>query len=279
MALELSQLLEVIGLEKAETIEDVKAHIEKAFIPSALIGEDPRIKKHVGSIVGKRIGEAETRLNATFKKIGIELEDKNKPIEELLDSYSEKLEAKHKELAEAVGKGDDAKVEQLQKQVEKLTKTVTEKETFLSNAVAEKSKIEEEFNGYKTTLQKNELVGKAWAQVPYSETANELAKKGFQAIISDKYEVRLPAEGEDATKDGLVVIDKTTKERPKNNVGYVPFAELLQIEAKAAGVAKVGGHTAPQTKPTPKPTVETVNTNPKFKNRAEGHSDALRARL
>jgi hypothetical protein len=279
MAFEISQLLEVIGLEKAETIEEVKAHIEKSFVPTALMTQDERFKKQAGALIGKRIGEAETRLNATFKKMGIELDDaKDKKFEELLEGYTEKLEVKHKELAEAVGKGDDAKVEQLQKQVEKLTKAVAEKDTFLNNAVAEKTKVEQEYFGFKTNLQKTELVTKAWAQVPFSETANDLAKKGFQALISDKYEVRLPTEGEDATKDGLVVIDKTTNERPKNNVGYVPFVEILQNEAKAVGVAKVGGHNTPPAKVQQKPAIEPINT-PQRKNRAEGHSEALRERL
>lgn len=275
MAIELKELFQLIGMDNAETLDDVKAHVEKTFIPVGLIQEDERIKKHVSKVIGKRIGEAETKLNMASKKFGIELPEGK--FEELVEGFTSAIEVKHKELSDAVGKGDDAKVAELQKQVDKLTKTVTEKDGFLANALAEKEKVEQEFTGYKTNLTKTELTSKAWGSLPWSDTADDLKKKGFQAVIADKYEVRLPQDGED-TKDGLVVIDKATKERPKTAVGFIPYSELLQKEAQEAGVLKVGGHAAPKNQPAPKPPLQTPSPNqPTRVNRAQGHSEKLKA--
>lgn len=271
------ELLKAIGLESAETIEDVKAHIEKTFIPTNLIQENELIKTHVGKVIGKRIGEAETRVKANAKALGIELDDiGGKKFEEILEAFSEKVSAKQKELQELAGKGDDAKVAELQKETEKLKTKLAEKENFLTAAVQEKEKVVNEFAGYKTTLKKNELTSKAWGSLLYSDGATELVKKGFQSLVNDKYEVRLPNEDETATKDGLVVIDKTTGERPKGATDFTSFAEILQSEAKTANILKVGGHTG---KPAPaKPVVqdETPKVNKPI-NRAEQHLEKLNA--
>jgi len=274
MAIELKDIFQLIGIENAETLDEVKAHVEKTFIPVGLIQEDERIKKHVSKVIGKRIGEAETKIGIASKKFGIELAEGK--FEDLVEGFTTALELKHKELADAVGKGDDAKVAELQKQVDKLTKTITEKDGFLTNALTEKEKVEQEFTGFKTSLVKNELTTKAWSSLPWSDTADDLKKKGFQAVIADKYEVRLPQDGED-TKDGLVVVNKATNERPKTAVGFVPYAELLQKEAQEAGVLKVGGHANKQTPPASKPIVQNQQTDqPQRVNRAQGHADKLR---
>jgi len=271
------ELLKAIGLESAETIEEVKAHIEKTFIPTNLIQENELIKTHVGKVIGKRIGEAETRVKANAKALGIELEDiGGKKFEEILEVYTEKLTAKQKELQDLAGKGDDAKVAELQKETDKLKAKLAEKDNFLLAAVAEKENVVKEFAGYKTNLQKTELTTKAWGSLTYSDSATDLVKKGFQSLVNDKYEVRLPNEDETPTKDGLVVIDKTTKERPKTATDFTSFAEILQTEAKAANILKVGGHkdTPPAGK---KPIL--VDEAPKVNkpiNRAEQHLERLK---
>lgn len=275
--MEIEELLKAIGLESAETIEDVKAHIEKTFIPTNLIQENELIKTHVGKVIGKRIGEAETRVKANAKALGIELDDiGGKKFEEILEVFSEKVTAKQKELQELAGKGDDAKVAELQKEADKLKSKLAEKENFLTAAVAEKEKVVTEFAGYKTNLQKTELTNKAWGSILYSDGATDLVKKGFQSLVNDKYEVRLPNEDETPTKDGLVVIDKSTNQRPKGATDFTSFAEILQTEAKAANILKVGGHTG---KPAPaKPVVvdETPKANKPI-NRAQQHLETLQA--
>lgn len=282
MALELQDVLTSLGIEKAESVEDIQNHVKQHYIPVAFLNEDERVEKAVNAKVGKRIGSAETLLKQIYRSTVGEPEAdefKDKKFEDIANHLSEKITAKHKELAEAVGKGDDGKVEALQKQINKLTKQVEESNGFLTTVTAEKEKVEKEFSGYKTSLTLNQLVSEAKKKVTFSDTANELVLKGFDATFKEKYTVRLPEEGETAA-DGLVVIDNSTGSQVKNGTKYLPLHEVLQLEAKALNVLKVGGH---ENGGKPKPVITnkpepTEGKKIAYANKAEEHLAELQAK-
>ncbi len=239
--MEVAELLSLLGIENTEdlTIDTVKDQIATNYVPRKLIKEDSDVLKFSKSLVGKRLGEAETAVRRTYKTMfgeSVTLEDGAK-LEDVLgkinDAYTEKVTA-----LEDLANNTDA--EQYITQIDQLKNSLQEQKQFTANAEKAAQEKANEFESFKNNYQLDSAWGGVKSSLVFSDAANDLSKKGFWALVDDKYERRLPVDGE-VSSEGFVLIDKETNARPKGANDYLTGLQVLQNEAKAAGILKVAG--------------------------------------
>jgi hypothetical protein len=272
--MEVKDLLEVLGIDQSEdlTIDKVKETVKEKFIPVALVTESEQFENAVNSAVGRKIGTFDTAVKRAFKNT---LEDIDPSVfkDKKLEEYPQAIEDALKGYAEANKTKTDPK---LNEQLTGLKSQLEEIEKMKEAAIQERDKVASEFTNYKTDLTKKQAFNEVLKSVPFSDGASELAKKGFMLELGEKYEYRLPEEGEN-TPDGIVFIDKSTGKRPVNGTDFMKGSEIItKLASEHDLIKKVDRSQKPSTVTTKIEDGEPTTAKPQYASKADQHLERLK---
>lgn len=238
MPIESKDVLEYLNLDGVDKLEDFRSKFESTYIkktPSA-IKED---KELYGSIVGKLTGSIRTSFLRDMKKEGVEIKDeeiKDLEIEKIIDTGVGKLKEIYSGQIEEAKKNAGKPSEELEKAWnEKLTKKddkIRDLQNLLDTTKKEFEHKEAEFNGKIKNTILNTRKTDLWREAKWSSEADELKKKGFQAVFSEKYKL-------DLDENENLEIFNTKGERipnPKKNGTFKTPLEVLEEEGLTAKV-------------------------------------------
>lgn len=238
------EILKEIGIDltgkEADQIskEDVLNAINGRYISKELLpdSDDEAVVSLINAKMGAVKGATERKMKRALEPLGFDVTGKRfDDLSEMLDQVPEKV----KELSSAE-KPDDAKYKELEQardnykaRVEELKQQNTDWEQKYKDA----QQTHQQYVSNQTLTGK---VEQAWKGIAFSDQANELTITGFKTKLNEKYNIRLPQEGEES-KDGLIIEDKETKKRVNDGSSIISYKDLLEREAKEAGLLKLAG--------------------------------------
>lgn len=237
MALELKAVVEMLGIDVADldkaTIEDLKKKHDERFITLDEAHTNPDIMKKANGSFGF---EVEDTIFKSFKDLGIEKSEfKALPsTKEKIQFIAKKQADKIAELTDAAGKGNDEKVLKLTKDLEKIQGQANQYKSELEKTAGE---LETEKTNFTTKLKGfkvQNIMKDAKAKLAWSDQANDLSKRGFDSLLSDKYVVEI------ADDDSVSILDKKGQKIPhsKKTGTFLTIDEVLDLELDTAGLKK-----------------------------------------
>lgn len=230
-------LISALGfkIEDAEsiTLDDIKTHVDTSYVLRENVLKDDEINR---KITGKTLGSLATKAAQTFGFKHSEIDGKQ--LVEIFDMVKTANEARVAELEEKAGKGNDKKVEELQKT---LLQREAEKKLAEDGLKQWEEKYNAESGNWETKLKQYKLSDKVSKvkeslKDKFTEdfTKNELVKTGFESYLSSTYDFDLDEKDNVIVKakDGSIVKSKKT-------VGHAAtLDEILLTEMDAKGVLK-----------------------------------------
>lgn len=237
MAIKAEEILPLLGLtEDAEniTLDDFKSKVsEKYVLRDEVLKDDEIKKKFTGTVLGKLSTKAAQQFGLTSGEV------KDKSMEEIFDLAKTKYESKVAELTEQAGKGNDKKVEELNKKLADLQNELGIKETGLKQWEekynTEIAGSEQKLKSFKLTDKINKVKSDIAEKFTEEYKKNDLVKEGFETHISKLYEFDLDENENPIVKskaDGKIVISKKTIGHPAT------IKEIFEQEMEAKGVLK-----------------------------------------
>lgn len=225
-------------------IDEVKGKFHEQFVARAIADSDEEI---VNKITGKRMG---VLTNLAKREFGLESSEiEGKKFEELITIVSKKTKAQIEELRTAAeGKNPDAKeweskIAAAQKERDQFKQMAEDKEKefgdFRQTAEQEKKGLKLGFalTGLKSTIE-------------WSEGATEIAKKGFDAHMSENYKFDFDETG------NLLAFDKAgNKIENGKKTGFLSPDEVYKAEAAKHNLLKMANPNPPKPKPNGETTV------------------------
>ncbi len=235
--MESKEILEFLGLdpEKIKTVDDLKPAFETEFVRTKTLSVDSEVLK---PIIGKVLGPVENALQSTLKALdaGIDFEaadwkgakTKDK-IKLAFEKFSEKTNTVIEDLKAKANQGNDVKVTELQKELEKRDLKYKDLEGRHNTVVTEfdthKKTAEEKLKEKTMGILFKDKMAKLTPQIE----ASELQMTGFNAILKSKYVLELNDKEDDIivkdAKTGLTVPSKTVTGASKT------FEEIFTDEA------------------------------------------------
>lgn len=226
MSVEVKDITAFTGIE-ADSIEDFKSKFNESYIPKA------EYTKAMGEVNGK----LQTAVKKVGKDLGVELEteDWKKPLTEVLPLFGEKVKGRFTELEGA----KSATAEEIENKYKGELDTYKQK---VNDYKALNETLKSQFEGFKTEVEsekKNFKVSthfdKAFNGLNFAENANDYARKGFKAAITEKYKFELGDDDKPVvrTPSGEIVQSKAKAGTPAT------FDEVLANELKEAKLEKV----------------------------------------
>jgi hypothetical protein len=209
-------------------LDEIKTGVFDKFVARAVADSDPDIVKRItGGMLGKFT-------NLAKQNFGLEGKDvEGKKFEEVLELGATKTKSEIEALKKQLeGKNPDNKEWE-----EKIGAIAKERDQFKTMAET----LGQEFEGFKTTALNNEknlkigfVLNSVRSGIEWSDAANDLAKKGFDAHISENYKFDFDEKGDLAVfgKDGNK-IDNGKK------TGFLTPAEVFKKEAAQHGLLKM----------------------------------------
>jgi hypothetical protein len=235
--------------ELADKPDELKEKFHELFVARSLADTDEEI---ASKVVGKRLGAITTLAKREFGLESSEIEGKK--VEEILSIGASKFKTKVEELTKAA-EGKNPEAAEWEK---KLKAIETEREQFKRMAEEKQSEFEA-FKNEATTKEKNLRLNYALtgikSKIEWSDTANEIAKKGFDAHLKEVYSFDLNDKGEliatDANGQPVQNAKKTGFLTPEEVIKTEALKfNLLKLSNPPSGGAGDGKGTPPQ-KPMP----------------------------
>lgn len=230
MAIETKELLKALNLpETLADAADVKEFVTKhneSFVPLSEAHTDERV---VEKVTGKFYGSLGTEAKRLFDLKNEDIKDKK--FEEVLKLGVEKLNGKIKELSLNTG---DEKVAAITKERDTLKAQADQYKSEMEKVLGEKTALETDFNGKIKGFKVASIYKEAKAKLAFSDGIPEVAKLGFDSLISSKYEVSLD------DKDNVQILTKEGKKvsNPTKSGTFLSLDEVLDKELDEAGLKK-----------------------------------------
>jgi hypothetical protein len=251
--------------QEFESLDEFKDLLSKKYVSREVAADDEDIKNRV---TGKTLGALETKFKRSF---GLsEDEVKGKKLSELFELAESKNKATIEQLqAQAKSAGSTEELNEIRDQLAEARRRAKEQEELSSSLTKKLEETEQsssaKFQEYVISMN----VEKVKNSIPWSDTANQYARKGFEMDIKEKYIFAL-------SDDKLIVTDKAGNQiKNDKGTGYLTAEELYRLEAEKAGLVKKAGEAGSQTKTTqvrmPSPDRPMRYAHP----RLEGHREAL----
>jgi len=224
----LKALVNYIGIDpdKFEDVSAAKTAFNEKHISREQAVKDPDIKS---AITGAAFGSMFQDGKRTFKELGVEFEDGEVPkndVKALFEIGKTKLAGKIEELSKAA-----PDVTEWEKKLAKATGKNAELSGLLETTKAQLEKVETEtaakVKGVKLDVAKKDIFGK----IKFSESANEVARRGFESIAFEKYTLDI-----DDETGAAIVLDAKTKQRIPSTDKHGEFATPEQIFSKEAEI-------------------------------------------
>jgi len=224
-------LISYIGLDpdKLEDVAAAKTAFNEKHIARDMAVKDPEIK---AAVTGAVMGGLFTEAKRTFKDLGVDFEEGEVPkndLKALFEIGKTKVGAKIDDLTKA-----QPDVDKWQKEIAKKDQKLADISGLLESTKTRLAEVENEkttaVKGVKLDIAKKELYG----NLKFSSTVDEVRRRGFEAIISDKYKLDI----EDETGKAIIV-DAKTNARIQSTAKSSEFAtpdEIFASEAEKLGL-------------------------------------------
>lgn len=189
MAIELKDILSTLSIDadvEKLTPEEFKTQVESKYVLRELALKDPDINTKIQGLI---YGKANTKAAQTF---GLKSSDiDGKKLDEIFSLVKTNYDTQINALTEQASKGNDKKVEELQKQLTEMQSTISVKDAGLQEW---EKKYATDVTAKENILKDYKLssaIGKVRENLlpKFSEeyTKNELVKAGFEAHINNTY--------------------------------------------------------------------------------------------
>jgi hypothetical protein len=226
MSIELKDIVEFTGIELNEeaTVEDFKSAFNEKYVPS---------EQH-----GKKIKEINARaahaINKSFRDAGFEVEKEELEkvdLFELPSVYANKVSSKLQELEGNKSATEEEISKKYQSEIEKYKSKVTD----LSGLLEETKTGFESFKSEIQTKERNQTIGsyksKSLSSLNWSDNANNIVKKGFEATLNERYKFELDDENKPIVRDfeGKLVQSKVKAGEAAT------YEEIIKTEFEALG--------------------------------------------
>lgn len=232
---------EFLGIKDVEKEEDFKKAFSEKFIAKSQVAEDDEIVK---SIVGRRMGSIETGLKKIARSYEIEFGDdlKEKKVEDIIDVLGTKIQEKHqseiKTLKESIDDEDQKKaLTEWEDKYSKLEQKYSDTKDLLDNTKNEFNQYRDETNNKLKGVKLGVILDSTKSKMPWKDEMNEVEKKGFEAIIREKYKFDL----DDENPSQAVPFDAKTGKRiqnPKKAGEFMSLNDVLETEAREMKLLK-----------------------------------------
>ena len=239
MALDPKEVLGYLGIENAESLDDFRSKFEPVYIKKEKAADDKEI---VNSIVVKSVGKVaaltQSALVSELKAMNVELtkdELKDMPIEKAVEYGLKKVNdfytGKLTELQKGAGSGDE-KVKEWETKFTKLQSKYDQTNGLLEETKHKFEAAEQSWLSKEKGIKLSSKVGDALKGIKWKTGATEIEKKGFLAVVNEKYKIDLDE------KDELFISDSKGEriKHPKKNGEFKSINEVLEEEGKAANI-------------------------------------------
>jgi hypothetical protein len=220
-----------------ESLDQFKEELAKKYVAREVAVDDEDIRNKV---TGKTLGSLETKFKRSFNLT--EEDVKGKKLSDLFEVAQQRIQAQVDELktqAQNSGKDDEA----YKAQLAELKRQKGEYETLAGELTQKLEQKEVESQKAIENYIVNQEVMKIKANVPWSDSVNSLAKKGFDIELNEKYIFAL--------SDGKLTVTDKQGNQIKNDKGtaYLSPEELVRSEAEKAQMLKKAGDAGKQDTP------------------------------
>ena len=252
MAIEIKELAEYLGVKVPEKLDDFKAEFEPTYIRKDKIKEDKELfNTLLAPQLGKLAGASQVTLISDLKKMGVSIEKeeiKDMPLEKAVEYGLQKANdfytGKLTELQKGAGSGDE-KVKEWETKYGKLQSKYEQEHSLFEQSKQTWESKEQGWANEKKGIKLTSKVGDALKAIKWKTGATEIEKKGFLALVNEKYKLDLDE------KDDLFIADVQGKRipHPKKNGEFKSINEILEDEGKAANIWEgnpLAGRATPQ---------------------------------
>jgi hypothetical protein len=220
-----------------ESLDQFKEELAKKYVAREVAVDDEDIRNKV---TGKTLGSLETKFKRAFNLT--EDDVKGKKLSDLFEVAQQRIQAQVDELktqAQNSGKDDET----YKAQLAELKRQKGEYETLAGELTQKLEQKEVESQKAIENYIVNQEVMKIKANVPWSDSVNSLAKKGFDIELNEKYIFAL--------SDGKLTVTDKQGNQIKNDKGtaYLSPEELVRSEAEKAQMLKKAGDAGKQDTP------------------------------
>ena len=229
MRIELKDFADFVGIELTDdsTMDTVKAAFNEKYVPA---------EKYSTSL-GELNGKVSHSIGKAAKELGIELtkdETKDKPLHELPLLLAAKLKGRMDELTN----DKSATQEQIEA---KYKGDLTAKEQKIADLTALNQGLSTQFEGFKVEVETKERNGKinfvksdALGKLPWSQTATPIMRKGFEAVIAEKFKFDLDGDSPVVRDSGGNIVQSKAKAGTAAS-----YEEVIAMEFEASGLKSV----------------------------------------
>lgn len=225
MPIELKEVLDTLGIEKAEDLNQFKDQFNKSYVGRQIALDDEEIKTKV---VGKIAGSMTTSMKREFELDAKEIEGKK--VEDILALGVTKLKSKITELETNATKTKDEAVAEWQTKADKYKKEAGDYKgqiDGLSKALEDtKGSFEKEKKSWSINKNYEDSYKKVFSQFADEVTKDTLKVEGFNTLVAKTYQFDLD------DKNELVVFDREGKRIPstaKMGAFLTPEEALMKI--------------------------------------------------
>jgi hypothetical protein len=217
-----------------ESLDQFKEELAKKYVAREVAVDDEDIRNKV---TGKTLGSLETKFKRAFNLT--EDDVKGKKLSDLFEVAQQRIQTQVDDLkaqAQNSGKDDEA----YKVQLAELKRQKGEYETLAGELTQKLEQKEVESQKAIDNYIVNQEVMKIKANVPWSDSVNSLAKKGFDIELNEKYIFAL--------SDGKLTVTDKQGNQIKNDKGtaYLSPEELVKSEAEKAQMLKKAGDAGKQ---------------------------------
>lgn len=241
MPIESKEILDYLGLESVEKLEDFREKFDPVFVRKAAIKDDKELH---ASLIGKVLGSSRTTIVNKLKEDGIEFEpgeiaemkESKIPVEQIFEKGITKLKNHYQAQLDAVkanvGKPSEELEKAWQEKIHKAESKAKDYEARWETAKKEFEAKEVEFNGKLKGTILDTRKADLERDFKWSSDADELKKEGFKSVMAKKYKL-------DLDESGTLEIFNSKGERipnPKKNGTFKTPLEVFEEEGLAAKV-------------------------------------------
>lgn len=227
-----------ITIKDGATIDDFKSIFDKTFLKVDSAKDHPDVKRAIEGEVIKQLATETKRVAKSFA-IDFNEEESKQPIFKMLETalgrQSETLNNEIEGLKKKVGEPTEA-LKDLEAKLAKAQERADAEARLKSDLAAQVALKEKEVTDFKRNFKLNSVREQLFKSLPYSDTATELMRKGFNTLVSEKYIIDLD------DQEQPYIADAATKARikdPSKHDAYLSPEVVLAKELADQKLAKV----------------------------------------
>ena len=244
MELTIKDALSYLDIKESDVTVDGKLSMDKfkehfngdaGFLRRAHLKDE--IKSNptlLSEITGSRVGAIDTTVNKIAKSLGVEFDEElskagvEKKIDHVFKTHSKKASEQYNQLkSEFDAKDVDAIIKTERDKYSKLEKSFTDTKGLLEKTASDLEAEKKGRSEFEKGITIKSTHNDAWGKLKFAKDVDDIKRKGFEAIINEKYKLDTDETGKVValTKDGKRIPN------PNKNGQFMEVEELYQHEA------------------------------------------------